>query len=116
MTVAARRERAAVKYADSFRAFRHGDMVRCRRNDENCVVIGVWHDWLWLNPIDYRDAAPFSGHAYERSGWATLVCKVEPPSIGEGGRLTAIEGFPMMFFVSQVRRQFRIRAGRDLTI
>jgi hypothetical protein len=63
MRVAARYERATAKYAESFRTFRHGDNVRCRHNDENCVVIGVWKDWLWLNPIEYLDAAPFSGRA-----------------------------------------------------
>jgi hypothetical protein len=63
MTVAARYERVTAKYAESFRTFRHGDTVRCRHNNENCVVIGAWNDWLWLNPIDYRDAAPFSGRA-----------------------------------------------------
>jgi hypothetical protein len=62
MRVAARYERAPAKYAESFRAFRHGDNVRCRHNGENCVVIGVWKDWLWLNPIEC-DAAPFSGRA-----------------------------------------------------
>jgi hypothetical protein len=74
MTIAARYETAAAKHAEPtyFRAFRHGDTVRCRDNNENCVVIGIWHDWLWLNPVDYRDAAPFTGrpHDYDLVGRA----------------------------------------------
>ena len=27
------------------------------------VVIGIWRDWLWLDPVDYSDAAPFTGRA-----------------------------------------------------
>jgi hypothetical protein len=67
MTITARCGAAAAKHAESTysRAFRHGDTVRCRDNDENCVVIGTWNDWLWLNPVDYRDAAPFTGRVYD---------------------------------------------------
>jgi hypothetical protein len=49
--------------ADEVRSFRYGDTVRAGNNDDNCVVIGVWRDWLYLNPIDYDDAAPFTGPA-----------------------------------------------------
>jgi hypothetical protein len=27
------------------------------------MVVGIWHDWLWLDPVDHRDAAPFTGRA-----------------------------------------------------
>ena len=37
--------------------------MRCHDDDDNCVVIGIWRDWLWLDPVDYRDAAPFTGRA-----------------------------------------------------
>lgn len=49
--------------ADNFRPFQQGDTVRCHDNDDNCVVIGIWRDWLWLDPVDYRDAAPFTDRA-----------------------------------------------------
>ena len=50
--------------------FRRGDTVRCLDNGDQCVVIGTTDDWLWLDPIDYRDAAPFTGRAsdYELVG------------------------------------------------
>ena len=48
---------------DNFRPFRQGDTVRCHNNDDNCVVIGIWRDWLWLDPVDYCDAAPFTDRA-----------------------------------------------------
>jgi hypothetical protein len=55
---------AAVYYdADDFRPFRQGDTVQRHDNNDNCVVIGIWRDWLWLDPIDYRDAAPFTDRA-----------------------------------------------------
>lgn len=67
MKIAARCDTGVAKHAEpvSYRPFRHGDTVRCRYNNENCVVIGAWNDWLWLNPVDYRDAAPFTGRAYD---------------------------------------------------
>jgi hypothetical protein len=46
---------------DDIRSFRQGDTVRADDNEDKCVVIGIWRDWLWLNPIDYDDAAPFTG-------------------------------------------------------
>jgi hypothetical protein len=49
--------------ADNFRTFRQGDTVQRHDNDDNCVVIAVWRDWLWLDPVDYRDAAPFTDRA-----------------------------------------------------
>jgi hypothetical protein len=49
--------------ADNFRTFRQGDTVQRHDNDHNCVVIGIWRDWLWLDPVDYRDAAPFTDRA-----------------------------------------------------
>ena len=55
----------ASKYDGSVyvRPFRKGDTVRSRDNADNCAVIGTWDDWLWLDPLDYRDAAPFTGRA-----------------------------------------------------
>ena len=51
--------------AVAVRSFRAGDTVRCRHNDEICVVIWTRGDWLWLDPVEYLDAAPFSGRAHE---------------------------------------------------
>ena len=45
------------------RSFRAGDTVRCRRTDETCTIIWTWGEWLWLDPVEYVDAAPFSGRA-----------------------------------------------------
>ncbi len=61
----ASRETPAARQDEStyFQTFRHGDTVRRRDNNETCVVIGSWDEWLWLNPIDYRDATPFTGRA-----------------------------------------------------
>ena len=55
----------AAKYDESVEVtnFRAGDTVRCLYNDESCVVIWTWNDWLWLNPLDFIDAAPFTGRA-----------------------------------------------------
>jgi len=39
--------------------------VRSRENPDNCTVIWSWDDWLWLDPLDYRDAAPFTARADE---------------------------------------------------
>ena len=49
--------------ADEVRSFRRGDTVRAEDNDDNCVVIGIWRDWLWLDPIDYDGATPFAAPA-----------------------------------------------------
>ena len=49
--------------ADNIRTFRQGDTVQRHDNDDKCVVIGTWRDWLWLDPVDYRDAAPFTDRA-----------------------------------------------------
>jgi hypothetical protein len=55
---------AAYHDADNFRPFfRQGDTVQHHDNNDNCVVIGIWRDWLWLDPVDYRDAAPFTDRA-----------------------------------------------------
>ena len=45
--------------------FRQGDTVRRHDDDENCVIIWVWRDWLCLDPVEYRDSAPFTGRAYD---------------------------------------------------
>ncbi len=57
----------ASKYDDSvnLRPFRKGDIVRSRDNPDYCAVLWTWDDWLWLDPLDYRDAAPFTGRADE---------------------------------------------------
>jgi hypothetical protein len=47
------------------RLFRPGDTVRCQYNNETCVVIWTRGEWLWLDPIEYVDAAPFSGRAHD---------------------------------------------------
>ena len=47
------------------REFRQGDTVRCLSDGDECRVIGTRDDWLWLDPIDYRDAAPFTGRAVD---------------------------------------------------
>ena len=51
---------AVYRDSDNFRFFRDGDTVRCHADEDNCVVIGIW---LWLDPVDYSDAAPFTGRA-----------------------------------------------------
>jgi hypothetical protein len=55
----------ATKYDDSvnIRPFRIGDIVRSDDDPDNCAVIWTWRNWLWLDPLDYRDAAPFTGRA-----------------------------------------------------
>ena len=57
----------ASRYGDSvnIRLFRKGDIVRSRDNPDNCTVIWSWDDWLWLDPLDYRDGAPFTARADE---------------------------------------------------
>ena len=47
------------------RPFRAGDIVRSQSNDETCVVIWTRGDWLWLDPVESVDAAPFSGRAHD---------------------------------------------------
>ena len=55
----------ASKYDDSvnIRPFCKGDTVRGPDNLDNCAVVGTCGDWLWLDPLDYRDAAPFTARA-----------------------------------------------------
>ena len=49
----------------NLRSFRQGDSLRrCDGHDEDaCVVVWAWRDWLWLDPIDYPYTAPFTGRA-----------------------------------------------------
>jgi hypothetical protein len=47
------------------RPFRQGDVVRRHDDDENCVIIWIWRDWLWLDPVEYRSAAPFTGRVHD---------------------------------------------------
>jgi len=47
------------------RRYRKGDTVRCFDNGDECVVLGTKDGWLWLDPIDYRYAAPFTGRAFD---------------------------------------------------
>ena len=49
----------------ALRYFREGDTVRSYDNEDKCVVVGTFRDWLWLDPVDYRDAAPFTGRAQD---------------------------------------------------
>ncbi|MBV9288607.1 MAG: hypothetical protein JO288_12435 [Hyphomicrobiales bacterium] len=49
----------------SVRFFRAGDTVRCQHNGEICVVIWTREDWLWLDPVEYTDAAPFTGRIHD---------------------------------------------------
>ena len=51
--------------SDDDREFGQGDTVRSYDNDDRCVVLARWSDWLWLDPIDYRHAAPFTAHTYD---------------------------------------------------
>jgi hypothetical protein len=53
----------AALYDDEVMFFRQGDTVRSHDGDESCVIIGIWRDLLWLDPIDYGDGAPFTGRA-----------------------------------------------------
>ena len=45
--------------------FGEGDTVRSYDNDDRCVVLRRWRGWLWLDPTDYRNAAPFTAHTYD---------------------------------------------------
>ena len=47
------------------RLFQAGDIVRCQYNEEICGVIWTYGDWLWLDPVEYADAAPFSGRVQD---------------------------------------------------
>ena len=55
----------AAKYDElvDLQTFRAGDTVRCLHNDESCVVLWTWSDWLWLDTLDFIDAAPYTGRA-----------------------------------------------------
>jgi hypothetical protein len=67
--------------------------VRSYDNDDQCVVLGMWGDWLWLNPIGYRNAVPFTAHTCDyyivesakrpqwpnRWGNLRLAARAEPP-------------------------------------
>jgi hypothetical protein len=54
-------------YHDDDRQFGRGDTVQSHGNDDHdqCVVLGRWGDWLWLNPIGYPYATPFTAHTYD---------------------------------------------------
>ena len=45
-----------------------GDTVRSYDNDDRV-------DWLWLDPTDYPNAAPFTAHTYDYY----VVNSAEPP-------------------------------------
>jgi hypothetical protein len=51
--------------SDDGRQFGQGDTVRSYDNDDPCVVLASWGDWLWLDHIGYRNAAPFTAHTYD---------------------------------------------------
>ena len=59
------RHSMGTKYDNSvnIRRFRIGDIVRSDDDPDNCTIIWTWRNWLWLDPLDYRDAAPFTGRA-----------------------------------------------------
>jgi len=52
-------------YSDDRRDFGQGDTVRSYDHDDPCVVLASWRDWLWLDPIGYRNATPFTAHTYD---------------------------------------------------
>ena len=53
-------------YHDDDRQFGRGDTVRSHDNDDQCVVLWeVGRLAFWLNPIGYRNAAPFTAHTYD---------------------------------------------------
>jgi hypothetical protein len=54
---------AFFRESDDVLSFRQGDTVRSHANDEHCVILGIWRDLLWLDPIDFIDSAPFTGRA-----------------------------------------------------
>lgn len=52
--------------AVDYPSFRQGDIVRrYDDDDDNCLVVWVWRDWLWLDPVEYRNAAPFTGRVHD---------------------------------------------------
>ena len=53
-----------------------GDTVRCEDNPDECKVIGIWSDWLWLHSLHPRGSAPFTS----RAGACKLVRRAEPSS------------------------------------
>lgn len=58
---------ASYDESDNVRLFRVGDTVRRGDHDGSCVVIWAWDDWLWLDPVEPFDAAPFTGRADDYS-------------------------------------------------
>jgi hypothetical protein len=75
-TITSGRQRRTVPYCDDVRPFREGDTVRSYDNDDPCVVLGRWGDWLWLDPTDYRNAAPFTARARDYY----VVNSAQPPA------------------------------------
>jgi hypothetical protein len=71
MKIATRRDDS-----DDIRSFRQGDKVRKYDNGDYCVVVGIWRDWLWLDPIDYSDAAPFTDHARDYALSPSSTCQL----------------------------------------
>jgi hypothetical protein len=61
-------------YCDDDRQFRQGDSVRSYDNDDRCIVLARWGDWLWLDPTGYRNAAPFTARTHDYY----VVKSVEP--------------------------------------
>jgi hypothetical protein len=66
-------------------SFQQGDSVRNQDNDERCVIIGIWRDLLWLDPIEFVDSAPFTGSPRLRTRQADL--RVMPRDAAETLRL-----------------------------
>ena len=62
-------------YCDDDRQFRQGDSVRSYDNDDRCIVLGRWGDWLWLDPTGYRNAVPFTARTHDYY----VVKSAEPP-------------------------------------
>ena len=55
-------------YSDDRRDFSQGDTVRSYDHDDPCVVLASWRDWLWLDPIGYRNAK------CQKRTFSVLVC------------------------------------------
>ena len=55
----------AVSYDDSgnSKLFRAGDTVRGRDDNESCVVIWTWDNWLWLDSVENFHTPPFTARA-----------------------------------------------------
>jgi hypothetical protein len=51
-----------------------GDIVHCGDNPDDCKVIGIWSDWVWLHSLHPRDRAPFTA----RASACKLVRRAEP--------------------------------------